>query len=298
MIIIFYFDDVVSVAFNLDSAVLKSFLSIVETRNITRAAEKMGRTQAALSIQVKKLEEALDSSLFHRTGHALKLTSQGQLFLEYAKKIVQLESEVFSLLQEPDAEGEITLGTPEDFATHYLPDVLATFRLNHPRIQLKVYCDLTLKLMERFRQGDFDIILVKRDPGRIQGGTQIWRERLIWAAGADYTYTDTLSLVLSPEPCIYRARALAALTQGKIPWRVSYTSQSFAGIMAAVKAGLGITILPSNMLPNKVYQVPSSVGLPKVTEAEIALLKRPSLTKAGEMLTEHIINQMERGLKA
>jgi len=284
--------------FNLDSAVLKSFISIAETGNITRAAEKMGRTQAALSIQIKKLEEALESPLFHRSGHTLKLTSQGQLFLAYAKKIVQLETEVFSLLKEPDVEGQITLGTPEDFATYYLPDVLATFRLNHPRVQLKVYCDLTLNFMERFRHGDFDIILVKRDPGRIQGGTQIWREPLIWAAGVDYKYTDTLSLVLSPEPCIYRARALTALTQAKIPWRVSYTSQSFAGIMAAVKAGLGITILPANMLPNKVYQVPSSMDLPKVAYAEIALLKRPNLTKAGEMLIEHIINQVERGLKS
>lgn len=282
--------------FNLDSFVLKSFLAIADTRNITRAADKVGRTQAALSIQVRKLEETLGCSLFQRNGHTIKLTPQGETFLEYAKKIIQLESEVFSLLKEPDMEGEITLGTPEDFATYYLPSILSSFRENHPRVQLKVYCDLTLNLMEKFRRGDFDIILVKRDPKRVQGGMQIWKEPLIWAAGIDYKYEDILSLVLSPEPCIYRARALEALTRAKIPWRISYTSQSFAGMMAAVKAGLGITILPSNMLSNGVYQV-SFMGLPKVDDAEIALFKRSTLIKAGEVLTKHIINQVEKGLK-
>jgi DNA-binding transcriptional LysR family regulator len=280
-------------AFTLDTMQLKSFIAIAETGTFSHAADTVGRTQSALSLQIKKLEEGLGCSLFNRNGRRVKLTEQGEIFLGYAKRMIQLQWEVYSRIKEPDVQGEIRLGTPEDFATHYLPEVLANFRKYHPRVQLNVACDLTLNLIEGFQRGSFDLILVKRDPQRVKGGTRVWREPLVWAA-ADYRkLEEPLSLVLSPQPCIYRARALAALDRAKKPWHISYTSPSLAGTIAAVKAGLGITVLPANMLPQGIHPIRKEMKLPELADAEIALMKRDDLPKVGEILSEHIVHSME-----
>lgn len=279
--------------FQLDTIALKSFIAIAETGTFSHAADTVGRTQSALSLQIKKLEESLGCALFNRTSRKVALTEQGEIFLGYAKRIIQLQWEAYSRLKEPDVEGEIRLGTPEDFATHYLPEVLATFRKHHPRVQLNVECDLTLNLLEGFKQGAFDIVLVKRDPQRMKGGIKVWREPLVWAAVDHARIEEPLSLVLSPQPCIYRARALAALDRAKKPWHITYTSPSLAGTLAAVKAGLGITVLPANMLPPGIHPIRTEIKLPELADAEIALLKRDDVNKAGDMLAEHIVHSLE-----
>ncbi|MBL0319898.1 MAG: LysR family transcriptional regulator [Alphaproteobacteria bacterium] len=281
--------------FHTDTLTLKSFISIAETGTFSHAAEVVGRTQSALSLQIKKLEDGLGCQLFDRSGRKVKLTDQGEIFLGYSKRIIQLQWEAYSRLREPDIEGEIRLGTPEDFATHYLPEVLSSFREHHPRVQLNVSCDLTLNLIDGFRRGDYDVILVKRDPKATKGGTKVWREPLVWAASDHHKPEEPLSLVLSPQPCIYRARALVALDKAKKPWRIAYTSPSLAGTIAAVKAGLGITVLPANMLPSGVHPIRKEITLPELADAEIALMKRDDLSKASEMLAEHIVHSLENG---
>ena len=280
-------------SFHIDTQQIKSFIAIAETGTFSKAANNVGRTQSALSLQIKKLEDMLDCQLFVRTARRVTLTEHGEVFLGYAKQMISLQWEVFSRLKEPDLAGKIRFGTPEDFATYYLPDVLASFHQHHPRIQLSVECDLTLNLMKGFERGDFDLILVKRDPQTVKGGSKVWREPLVWAAADHYIFEQPLSLVLSPQPCIYRARALAALDKAKIPWHISYTSPSLAGTLAAVKAGLGITVLPANMLPTGIHRIAKDLKLPALADAEIALMKRDDLTKASEMLAEHIVQSME-----
>jgi DNA-binding transcriptional LysR family regulator len=281
-------------SFSLDSIILRSFIAIAETGTFSEAALRVGRTQSALSLQIKKLETSLGCLLLTRDARKTTLTQQGEVFLSYAKQMTQLESDIFSRLQEPDIEGEIRLGTPEDFATHYLPGVLAAFQKHHPRVQLNVSCDLTMNLLNGFNRGDFDIILVKRDPQSIKGGVRVWREPLVWVAADHWQNQETiLSLVLSPKPCIYRARALDALDRAHKAWRLAYTSPSLAGTIAAVKAGLGITILPATMLPSGTSPIRSKLNLPDLADAEIALLKRPHLNKPGEILADHLIHSLE-----
>lgn len=279
--------------FHLDSISLKSFIAIAETGSFSKAASLVGRTQSALSLQIQKLEKNLGCELFDRGGRKATLTDQGEIFLGYARRIILLQLEVYSRLKEPEVEGEIRLGTPEDFATHYLPDVLAAFRKQHPRVQLNVDCDLTLNLMGSFQQEKFDLILVKRDPQRVKGGTKVWREPLVWAGTSSWQDQKPLPLVVSPKPCIYRARAIAALDRAKIPWRISYVSPSLAGTLAAVKAGLGITVLPQNMLPNGIHSIRNELKLPQLADAEIALIKREGISKAAEMLAVHIVHSLE-----
>ena len=280
--------------FRIDTLQLKSFIAIAEIGTFSKAADNVGRTQSALSLQIKKLEDALGCQLFERAARRVTLTEQGEIFLGYARQMLSLQREAFSRLKEPDVAGEIRFGTPEDFATHYLPDVLASFRQHHPRIQLNVECDLTLHLMKGFERGNFDVILVKRDPQIVKGGSKVWREPLVWAAADHYRAEKPLSLVLSPPPCIYRARALAALDRAKKPWHISYTSPSLAGTLAAVKAGLGITVLPTNMLPHGIRPIRKEMKLPELADAEIALMKRDDIPKAAEMLAKHIVESLER----
>lgn len=282
--------------FQIDTLLLKSFIAVAETGSFSLAADTVGRTQSAVSLQIKKLEEGLNCVFFDRSNRQVSLTEQGEIFLVYARRMVELQWEAYSRLNEPEVKGEISIGAPEDFATHYLPDILATFSRQHPHVQLNVRCDLTLNLMNSFRKGEFEIILVKRDPERVKGGTRVWREPLIWAAADHYQIKNPVQLVLSPQPCIYRARALAALDRARKPWNIIYTSPSLAGSVAAVRAGLGITVLPSNMVPDGLSPVRGAIKLPHLADSEIALIKKDKLSKAGRVLVDHIISSLERTL--
>lgn len=279
--------------FDVDSLQLKSFVSIADSGSFSRAAKTVGRTQSAVSLQIQKLEEQLGCLLFDRSHRKVILTDHGELFLGYARHILQLQREAYSRLKEPDIKGEIRFGTPEDFATHYLPGVLATFCQHHPHVRLNVACDLTLTLLDGFNRGKYDVILAKRDPQRVRGGTKVWREPLVWAAASGYHAEESLSLVLSPQPCIYRERALAGLNRAKRKWHITYTSPSLAGTLAAVKAGLGVTVLPSNMIPEGIDPIRKEIKLPALADTEIALIKRDDLSKAAEMFAEHIVHSFE-----
>jgi len=279
--------------FFVDTLQLKSFVAIAETGTFGQAAATVSRTQSALSLQIKKLEDQLGCELFDRSGRRVLLTPQGEIFLGYARRMIQLQWEAFSRLREPDMEGEIRFGTPEDFATHYLPTVLASFRHHHPRVKLNVTCDLTLNLLDGFHRGDYEVILAKRDPQRVKGGTKVWREPLVWAAADGYMPEERLSLVLSPQPCIYRDRALAALDRAKRSWHISYTSPSLAGTIAAVKAGIGITVLPAHMIPEGIHPIRKETKLPHLADAELALMKRDELSKVAELFADHIVESLE-----
>ncbi|MCL4678040.1 MAG: LysR family transcriptional regulator [Alphaproteobacteria bacterium] len=280
--------------FHIDTLLLKSFIAIAETGSFSQAGEVVGRTQSAVSLQIKKLEEGLNCTLFDRSNRQVALTEQGEIFLGYARRMVELQWEAYSRLNQPEVKGEITLGTPEDFATHYLPEILANFTKHHPFVQLHVRCDLTLNLVSAFRKGEYDMILVKRDPERVKGGTKVWREPLIWACAEHYQIRTPIPLVLSPQPCIYRARALAALDRSRKPWNITYTSPSLAGTIAAVRAGLGITVLPKDMIPEGLTVVRNPVKLPLLADAEIALIKKERLSQAGKMLAGHIVSSLEQ----
>jgi len=282
--------------FNVDTLFLKSFVAVAETRSFSRAAEAVDRSQSAVSLQIKKLEAGLNCQLFDRSNRDIRLTDQGEIFLNYAQRMIDLQWEAYSRLNQPEIRGEISLGTPEDFATHYLPEILASFAKHHPHVQLHVTCDLTLNLMQGFQNGSLDIVLVKRDPESVKGGTKVWREPLVWAAAEHYQTKNPIALALSPQPCIYRARALSALDRICIPWQIAYTSPSLAGTIAAVKAGLGVTVLPANMVPQGLASLGKTTKLPHLADSEVALFKRNQLSPAGKMLVTHITKSLEHNI--
>lgn len=275
---------------NLDIDLLRTFVVIAAERNFTRAAERLMRQQSTVSLQIKRLEDVLGHRLLDRTPRSVDLTPEGEAVLAYAQKILDLNDEVVSLTHEPQMQGVVRLGTPEDFATQHLPDILSRFVQAYPSVALEVTCDLTLNLAQGFRKGEFDIVLLKRERSSGSGGLRVWREPLVWVAGHhDYVHANgPLPLVVSPEPCVYRKRAVESLDRARRPWRIAYTCGSLAGSIAAVRAGLGIAVLPKEMVPPGLHVIDGH-PLPDLKDTEIALLAGPSLAPPVEKLRDHIV---------
>ena len=283
---------------NLDIDLLRCFVTIADTGSFTRAGERLGRTQSAISLQLKRLEEQVGRVLFLRSPRSLSLTSDGERLIGPARQILRLHDATVAEMFEPDIAGSVRIGVPEDFATAHLPTVLSAFTAAHPLVELEVTCDLTLNLLERFHAGHFDLVLVKRQPTQErQDGVRVWREPLVWVARDRQSAADfsRVPLVVSPEPCVYRKRATEALDAMGRPWRVAYTSTSLAGSLSAVRAGLGMTVLPLEMVPTSLAAVGEDAGLPPLYDTEIALIEAPGLSDTAHLLAQHIIAALERG---
>lgn len=279
---------------NLDLDLVRTFVTIVGTGNFTRAAETMRRQQSTISLQVQRLEGALGQKLIERTPRSVRLTSEGETFLSYARRLLDLNDEVVSRVNEPNMHGVVRLGTPEDFATRHLPEVLARFIQAYPAVTLEVICDLTLHLLEKFRKGAFDLALIKRERATAEpGGIRVWREPLVWVtSNRDFQAIEgPLPLVVSPKPCVYRKRATEALDKAHRAWRIAYTCGSLAGSLAAVKAGLGVTVLPKDMVPSGLHVIDGR-PLPDLKDTEIALLHRERLSVPARRLMEHVVRSL------
>ena len=282
---------------NLDLDLLRCFVAIAEAGSFTRAGEQLGRTQSAVSLQIKRLEALTGQILFTRGPRHLALTSAGERMLGNARRMLRYNDQLLAELSEPDLAGAVRLGVPEDFATVHLPAVLAGFAEAHPLIELEVTCDLTLNLLPRFLSGQFDLVLVKREPVQAGEGIRVWREPLVWV-GRDrqgVTGLDRVPLIVSPEPCVYRQRAIAALEAVGRKWRIAYTSTSLSGAQAAARAGLGITVLPREMVPAGLTALVDDPELPPLYETEIALLEAPAISEPAHRLAQHIAQALERG---
>jgi DNA-binding transcriptional LysR family regulator len=279
----------------MDEFTIRCFLAVVETGSFTKAAHKVKRTQSAITQQMSSLEKNLGKRLFDR-GKQIRLTKDGEIFLSYANKIFALHLEVLDRFKHPELEGEIRFGLPEDFAAMFLSDVLTNFSLLHPRILLNVECDLTLPLFDRFKKGDFDMVLVKMSrPEDFPNGFEVWSEPLEWTGKNEYIKTldknILLPLVLSPQPCVYRASALQALEQAGIKWRIVFTSPSYAGIIAAVNAGMGISTLPRTMIPDTLEVIQGSF-LPSLPDIHVSLLKQTDKNECLQSLADFLLKKL------
>ncbi|WP_353229054.1 LysR substrate-binding domain-containing protein [Novosphingobium sp.] len=281
--------------FDLD--LLRCFVTIAETGSFTRAGDRLGRTQSTVSLQIKRLEDQIGRAVFARSPRSMALTPEGERLLGPARQMLRLNDAALAELFEPDMVGRVRLGVPEDFATAHLPAVLAAFAKAHPLVELEVTCDLTLNLQAAFHAGQFDLVLVKREPSAALEGVRVWREPLVWVArdGSAAAGAGSVPLVMSPEPCVYRKRAIDALEAMGRKWRVAYTSTSLAGARSAVNAGLGITVLPREMVPAYLTAITSDHDLPPLYDTEIALIEAPGLSDTAHRLAQHIVAALERG---
>jgi len=278
-----------------DALTLECFLAVTETGSFTRAADKVSRTQSAVSQQVTKLESQIGKSLFVR-GKNLTLTSEGEILLTYARKIIQLNRDAMDRFKQPELQGEVRFGLPEDFASVFLSEVLTEYASLHPRMLLNVECDLTLNLFDRFKKKEFDLVLVKMNrPEDFPNGMDVWSEALEWVGNKELLDLDdqAIPLVLSPQPCVYRARAIHALEKMNKKWRIVFSSHSYAGTVAAVKAGMGVTVLPRNMVPDDLQIIRSNTGIPNLDDTHISLLKHHDKNLAVNSFETFVVERLK-----
>ncbi|HHZ4585114.1 TPA: LysR substrate-binding domain-containing protein [Legionella pneumophila] len=281
---------------SIDTITLQCFLAVAETQSFTKAAQRVGRTQSAISQQIAKLENLIEKPLINR-GRELSLTTDGEIFLGYAKRIYELHRESLDRFKAPELQGEIRFGLPEDFASIILSDVLVEFSRLHPRVLLNVECDLTLNLIERFNEGKFDLILIKTTQQQV-GSESIYvcTEPVEWIGKKELLpLLDKpwpIPLVLSPTPCVYRGNVIDTLDKNHIDWRLVYSSASYAGKMAAVRAGLGITAIQRSMIPNYLERLDYDF-LPILNDVHVSLLKKSGSNKAIESLEFFILQKLK-----
>jgi DNA-binding transcriptional LysR family regulator len=286
---------------DLDTALLRTFVVLSQTRSFGRTGERVGRSQSAVSAQIKKLEEQLGCQLVARDTRNVALTADGERLLGYARQMVELSDGMLARFRHSDISGEVRFGSPEDFASLHLPPVLAAFADVHEKVLLHVSCDLTLRLIEQLEAGEHDLVIIKQDPRQLHPGAQpLRREQLVWVGhGAPGPGFDDvrargaargqpLPLVLSPPPCVYRSRALSALDAAGVAWTQVFTSPSIAGCIGAVRAGLGYAVMPRTQVPPDLWTAGPAEGWPALAEAEICLLGTGRLSAAAEALADHL----------
>ncbi|AWB47571.1 LysR family transcriptional regulator [Gemmobacter aquarius] len=283
---------------DVDTAVLRTFLALAETGSFSRAGVMVGRSQSAVSEQIRKLEELFGRTLIERTTRSVRLTAEGEHLMAHARAMVAQADAMLARFRAPDIAGEVRFGSPEDFASVYLPDILGVFAAAHPAVELHVTCQLTLPLVEEFEAGEQDLIIVKQDPERRYAASRpLWRERLVWVAatslGQEFSGATRgpLPLVLSPAPCVYRGRATRTLEGAGVTWSGIFTSPSFAGQVAAVRAGLGYAVMPRAMVPPELIVLRD---WPELAEVEIALLGQARLSPAASALAGFIEERVAR----
>jgi DNA-binding transcriptional LysR family regulator len=280
---------------NLDLDLLRAFVTVADTGSFTRAGVRLGRSQPAISLQIRRLEDQLGAELFSRNARDVILTSEGQTLLSPAHALLRLNDEIIAGLSEGDVEGEVRFGAPEDIATAFLPRILGDFARSHPKVTLAVTCDYTANLLDQLSKGSLDLALIKREPMGPDLGVRVWREPLVWvAADPALAKGPVLPLVTAPAPDIYRRRALAALTEQGVAFRIAYTSPSLAGQLAALRAGLGVGVLSATMAPKDLVKLLADSGLPDLHETEIALVRaRGAHSEAADLLSDQVLRSLD-----
>ncbi len=257
---------------NLPTDLLRTFVTISELGGFTRAGEALGRSQPAISLQLKRLEEIVGRPLLVRTGRQLKPTDHGELLLSYARRILNLNDAAVASLIAPQMRGHIRLGIPNEFAISVLPAILAQFSQSHAEVTLEVICDLSKNLLIGLDENQFDLVVAIHDQPQV-GGHLAWTEEVVWVASPDHDTTqhDPMPLIVAPQGCVYRARIINTLSEHEIPWRIVYTSTSYGGTRAATIAGLGVTAVARSTVPDGLRIVAISERFPALAAAEVAI---------------------------
>jgi DNA-binding transcriptional LysR family regulator len=261
----------------LDIDQLRSLIAIADTGSFTRAAETVFKTQSAISMQMKRLEEQLGRPIFAKEGRGAKLNEDGERLLDYARRIVRLSGECVATFSDVALSGRARLGVPDDYADRYLPEILARFTRSNPRVEVTVVCEPTPMLVERILGGDLDLAIItmssKRDLGEI-----IRQEQLLWVTSARATVHEEtpLPLALGRPSCDWRQAAIARLEEAGRPHRVLYASWNSSAVGAAVLSGLAVGVLPESALRPGMRVLTTADGFAPLPVVKIAVLRSKS----------------------
>ncbi|MGJ5166596.1 LysR substrate-binding domain-containing protein [Bradyrhizobium sp. HKCCYLR1051] len=272
---------------NFDIDCLRSFLVIADTMSFSRAAESVGRSQSTISQQMSKLELQVGKPLLtRRKGRVLELTPEGDRFVQYARRILQLNDEAYASMCEDVLLGFVRLGVPLDFFGRDFTTWLARFKTRNPMVGIEVEANQSESLMKRSARGEFDLAFFKQEAGA-RTGTSVLTEQLVWVCGPNYTPDDaSIPLVLFPDGCTYRRFAMSSLKQNDRRWHLSFVSPSFECLKAATLEGLGITVLARALVQPPLRIIRQDLGLPRLPTVELAYARgRSNSRTVGELTT-------------
>ena len=281
----------------LDLDQLRTFVAIAEYGSFTRAAEMVQKTQSAVSMQMRRLEERIGRPIFMREGRLSRLTEEGEKLLHYARRLVQLNDETLAAFDETEVQGMVRLGTPDDYADRFLPEILARFSRSNPKAEVSVVCAPTANLIDLVVANELDVAIITHveKPGG-QRDEVIRREPLLWVTSARHAVEneDVLPLALGRATCGWRRAALLALRSVGREHRLLYSSWNSTAVGAAVLAGLAVSVLPESALRPGMRVLAEADGFPKLPECEIAVMRSwHQHSRVTEALVEHIISSLD-----
>jgi DNA-binding transcriptional LysR family regulator len=275
----------------LDNDVLRTFVAIAETGNFSTAADVVLRTPSAVSMQIKKLEEQLKTTLFLRDARSVSLTQHGEMLLSYARRMIALSNEAVSRFVMPELSGVVRLGAPDDIAERLLPKVLKDFGESFPGIMVDVTVDQSLLLRKRMDEQRLDLALINCATRPFPTiGEVIHSEKLVWAGAkcGNAYLRDPLPISVWEDGCVWRQDAISQLDKHKRTYRIAYASAHTMAQRAAILSDLAIAPFPLSYVTEDMQVLGPKEGLPELINFDIRLLTAPNLSVPGKAVAESI----------
>ncbi len=277
---------------NLDVDLLKTFLAIADTGNFTRAADEVHKTQSAVSMQMKRLEDLLGRPLIVRDGRASRFTADGERLIEFARRMVAMNDEAVSAFTKPELTGTVRFGTPDDYADRFLPEILARFSRTHPLVTVNVECLNSTVLADRVKRGEIDLALATCGC-EVTSDDVVRSEPLVWVSSAKYSVHLLDVLPVAMPDCEWRRMALASLDRANRKFRIAYSSSNSNAVNAAVMAGLAVGAVPELCLRPGMRLLGEREGFPPIGSFDIGLLRKPGRpSSAVEALARHVTESL------
>lgn len=272
---------------------LRTFVTVIDLGGYAKAGEYLGRSQPAISLQIKRLESQLNKRLFSKAGQRHEVNHDGLSLYHQAKAMLAINDDIFRQFEPASIRGRLRLGIPSEFATTLLPSIVGEFSKLYPDVSLEVTSALSKSLLSENQRQDFDLIMALLPHNQTIDGELLLDDDLVWVGNRNQNFaSNTLSLVLAPDGCMYRSRVIQALKQQTTQWRITYTNADLAGITAAINQGLGITALARSSVPKDLSIIRHEI-LPDLGKIRIALFNQAQrYWQASEKLAEFIKSRL------
>ena len=274
-----------------DPHLLRTFLAVAQSLSFTHAAASLGIRQPTVSQHVRKLEQAVGRPLFIRDTRSVTLTADGEAMAGFARTILAAYEPAVGYFTGSGLSGRLRFGVTDDLALTSVPQILRDFRQMYPRVALELSVSQSSTLQRRVESGHLDVAFVKDTAGGGRGRL-VRRDALVWAgvARSKAAQERPVPLVVYHAPSLSRSRAAQALDNAGIGYRVTCTVRDVTGLLAAVRAELGIAIFTRSLVPDDLAELPMTAGLPELGEIDLVLLTNPrSTAQPVEALTAAIL---------
>jgi DNA-binding transcriptional LysR family regulator len=261
-----------------DPVLLRTFLAVADARSFTNAATELGLSQPTVSQHIRKLEDAAGRVLITRDTRDVRLTDNGDAMAGFARTILAAHAVASSYFSGSAMRGRLRFGAGDDLAITQLPRILRHFRQLYPQINLELTVSQTGPLVRRLHGGALDLIFIKERPDESPDGVRVTRDTMVWM-GHERTTLEAdqpVPVVAYQAPSFSRQVGIDALEAAGRTWRITCNSREVSGLLAAVRAGLGVAVFPRTLIPDDLVKVTNRFGLPVLGEVDFTLLRNPS----------------------